>query len=76
MDMAHAMVVKGAKLCLHVWTTHLACDFILGGGVCHDELTLLQKVTKTKKNNNNSQFRKYFQKYFLMLEVSGLPLNS
>lgn len=43
---------KGADSYLHwlvlVWTTHLACDFMLGGGVCQDELTLLQKVTKTK----------------------------
>lgn len=43
---------KGADLYLHwlvlVWTTHLACDFMLGGGVCQNELTLLQKVTKTK----------------------------
>ena len=36
--------------------------------VCQDELTLLQKETKTNNNNNNnsSQFRKYFQKHFLM----------
>lgn len=62
------MEVGVAGLYLHwVWTTHLARDFRLGGGVCQEEWTLPQKVTKTEKNNNNnSPFGKYFKKYFLM----------
>lgn len=63
------MEVKGAELYSHwfvlVWTTHSACDFILCGGVCQDELTLPRKVTKTKKIiiiavNLESTFRNIF----------------
>lgn len=49
----YLMGINDTRLYLHmfllVWTTHLVGNFTLGGGVCHCELTLLLRMTKTKK---------------------------
>lgn len=65
-----------------VFTHVAACpDHPPGGGfhagwwyVCHSELTLLLRMTKTKnKMEKKVNFRKYFQDYFPMRRSVGLP---